>query len=142
MYSLTRARPHRPRAAHTRDHRPISLRGRSPAVNQATRRETLRPSLQTVLSSFPVGSILKGRQTQGGIILNARVAPDHFPTRLDAAGVVLPRERRERGVASFPSYRWVAMSWTDLWSQVMTVEKYGKWGYGVVQLMEAELGDQ
>ena len=34
------------------------------------------------------------------------------------------------------------MSWTDLWSQVMTVEKYGKWGYGVVQLMEAELGDQ
>ena len=34
----------------------------------------------------------------------------------------------------------MSAAWTELWSKVMKVEEYGKWGYGVVKLMETELG--
>ena len=35
----------------------------------------------------------------------------------------------------------MSAAWTELWSKVMKVEEYGKWGYGVVKLMETELGE-
>ena len=35
----------------------------------------------------------------------------------------------------------MSTDWKALWTKVMQVEDYGKWGYGVGKLMESELSD-